>query len=660
MRTRAFFLQMLAAGVAAAGPLPPPVMEWRFENLAALNVSNYGNALDIETVREDGETALHVINRRSPKYPWKTPDGRIVKREVDTAWRVTSGRFAVAPGAAFAVKVRAKGTVSMAVASPPPCVVWHGRDGQPLTTRDAEGKNVPLVSAFPFGVSPERWTTTVKAGVVPDDAVSAVLQLSSDQPNILEGQSLTVEDVAYYERRDGSGWDFGDLEAPVPVRVSPSPCADLLSSVSIRVDDASGVDKASLRCALDGTDITARVVWNGSVFSYRPDAPWGKESLHEFTVSCADVKGNAGKSSCFVCFAEPCEGHAAATVRDDGMILLEGRPFFPISIASVRPCPLNGEDVERGVRELKEAGFNLLSSYMVRNAAKRQPDYDRMISACDRLGIKVVLEPALRTGAGREKRMLENILEGRRHPCTLGWSIGDDTAMHRTPDELRRDFLICKAIDPRALTEQADIAHYAGRYGPYAPYTDMFKAELYPIVEDVPKPDELPQIPRDLEFVYGDLAQMKLKNRCVVSIAQSFVGWTRWKRYPTYDEIRAQTFLAIANRSRGISYYTYYSPNGKGAASTRERVAELARVTTEVARLAEALASRDAPCQPKLEVVDGARTDAFGRPPVSCLLKETGLLVAASSAAETAEVRFVMPDGSSFTHVFARNGVLIR
>ena len=115
-----------AFGGAAVASLPPPKMDWRFGSDAkSLNAGNFGNALDIETVREGDGFALRVSNRRSPKYPWKTPDGRTVMREVDTAWRIESKTFDVKPGAEFAVRVRAScvDSVPMAVASPPPAVM---------------------------------------------------------------------------------------------------------------------------------------------------------------------------------------------------------------------------------------------------------------------------------------------------------------------------------------------------------------------------------------------------------------------------------------------------------------------------------------------------------------------------------------------------------
>ena len=76
--------------------------------------------------------------------------------------------------------------------------------------------------------------------------------------------------------------------------------------------------------------------------------------------------------------------------------------------------------------------------------------------------------------------------------------------------------------------------------------------------------------------------------------------------------------------------------------------------------MADALASRDAAHQPEIEIMSGPKVDAFGQPSISCLQKETGLVVAANSAAGQVAARFTMADGKTFTHVFERNGVLVR
>ena len=635
--------------VGAAG-LPKPVMDWGFSRqLDDYRPTNYGDQLAIAIVERDGARVLSIRNEKPP-----LPNGR----EPDTSFGLETDAFDVTAGAEFAVHVKARGTVRMQVPTPPPCVRWLGADGNPLTTVDAEGKTVPLAYDFCFETGSDRWQETLVRGVVPAEAKRAKLMLRCDQPNIVSGKWLEVAGVSYYERKEGFGWDFGDLEAPEVVRVTPSPCADLKAAVTFKAADRSALDKASFRCLLDGADVTAQVVWNGNSFSYRPPAPWAWHSFHEFVISLADAKGNRFEESRFVFFGEPCRGHAKGALRDDGMLLVDGKPFFPISIASVRECPLNGHDVAKGVADLKAAGFNVLGTYMVRDQEKAG-DYERFIRACDELGVKVWPEPAVRTGANRDRKLFETVLEGRRHPSTLAWCIGDDTAMHRTPGELKRDRLMVEAIDDRALTEQSDICHTAGRFGPYAFHTDVFKLENYPVRAATPQPDEMPAVVRDIELAYRDLKTFNVPPRCIVSILQAFSGWTAWHRFPTYEEVRAQTFLSIAARARGVSYYTYWSPNGNGAAGSAEQFETLSRVTREVERLLPHLTSRDAAVQPKMEIVAGPAKDAFAHASVTFLLKESGLLVAGSTAVEPVTARFTLPDGKTFEHVFSRNGVLI-
>ena len=80
----------------------------------------------------------------------------------------------------------------------------------------------------------------------------------------------------------------------------------------------------------------------------------------------------------------------------------------------------------------------------------------------------------------------------------------------------------------------------------------------------------------------------------------------------------------------------------------------------EVAALEEHLVSRDAKEQPKVDVLDGPKEVPFGFPPVTCLLKESGLLVAVNLAMDAVTVRITLPDGSTFDETLPRNGVSVR
>jgi len=649
MKNTAFACVVAVGAFRLLGAAPVPTYAWRFEkDLSAYGAQNYLDRLELSIAGETGARHLRVVGKGQPGT-----------REVDTCWTVTSDGFPVAAGRPFAVRTVAKGTVRMANAVPPPRIEWCDADGKALRSTDAKGDPCALTTPFPFQLKADRPLTTVVRGVVPAAACRARLILGSDQPNISAGKFLEVFSVDYFERAaTAPDFDFGDLEPPSVRRVSPSPTADLTAPVRVRVSDRSGVRRESVFVTLDGTNVTKDVVWDGDEFSYLPAGGWQRESFHELRVSAADAVGNEDVDSAFVCFTSTTVAHPVWRVRDDGVILKDGEPFFPISISSVRDCPLNGGDMNRAIGELKANGFNLVSTYAVRTPG-RPGLYEKLVDACGRNGVFFRPEPAPRTGDRHEPWLVDTVRVGRGEACTHSWEIGDDTGMHRTPAELRRDYLMCKAVDPDALTGQADISHVAGQYAPYAPWTDVFYSENYPIVEKTPQADELPRLALDLVNANGDLVRSGAKNRAIVSIVQYFSGWKRWQRFPTHEEVRAMTFLALAHRSRGVSYYTYFSPNGAGAASTRERLDTLFRVTREVAALSPRLCRRDAAVQPRLTVASGPATDAFARPPISFLQKEGGLLVAVNTAVEPVTATFAFADGKTLRHEFPRNGVLV-
>jgi len=159
---------------------------------------------------------------------------------------------------------------------------------------------------------------------------------------------------------------------------------------------------------------------------------------------------------------------------------------------------------------------------------------------------------------------------------------------------------------------------------------------------------------------YGDLRTGGAKTPCVVPLVQSFCGWKHWKRYPTKEELRAMTFLAIACRARGIAYYTYEaSKNGIGATSAPERFEELSDISREVSALSPHLVSRDAAVQPKVRIVEGPKKAPYGFPSITSLLKESGLLVAVNISTEPVKAVLSLPDGRNREISLARNGVFV-
>ncbi len=616
--------------------LPEPGRELagaRFNNgLGAWTLDNYRKLLAVETVGSGEDAALRLTN---------------VTSERDTAWSLKSPVFDATPGREFAVVVFARGKVSMrapfsknALATH---VAWLDAEGKPILAQDVDGKMRPSGLKFGFGSQGDAWIKTVVKGRFPENVRKSRVVLGCDAPDVAKDAYLEIRSVRVLEREDGGSWDFGDLEPPEIEPERMGPIADAQSPLRFRVDDASPLDRAAFTCVLDGKDVTADVRHvGGRLFEYAGASPLERGHVYILEVAAKDVYGNARKGSLPYWFGDAAT-KGLATVRDDGMTLLDGRPFFPIGIFSVRKGAFNGEDIDRAVRGLKDIGMNTLHRYMRRTVNGK--DYEDFLDACDRHGMRAVVEPTLRKYNDKthvdEQR--DTLVAGARHPSLLAWCIGDDTASHRQPAEVLTDHRLCHAIDNARLTTQADIASYEGRYQAYAKATDTMILEVYPFRAETPEPDGLARLVRDVNHAITDKKRAGAENRGVWALVQAFDGWTLWKRFPTLAEIRAMSYLSVIHGCRGVLYYTYLSGSKKhGVASDPKQFETLAAVTKELASLKDDLCARDAKEQPAVAVLSGPAKDLCGFPSVTCLLKDgpSGrLLLAANSTTEPVKAR---------------------
>ncbi|MBE6397820.1 MAG: hypothetical protein E7046_12530 [Lentisphaerae bacterium] len=616
-----------------------------FQNTDGFAFINYCNRLSMETVKHGGENALVFKNETAGK--------------IDTYWSLTTPRFRVHDGKIFAVKVRTKSDVQLRFTKPMPAILWYAADGKELLAQDALGQDSPVETPMPIRTSPTAYRDSAISDMVPEGAAFARVRICSDYPNMECGQSVAVSRIEYVEKEEGVPWVYDDLLPPKVERLTPSPNADFATPVSFRISDPSGVSKVAI--SLDGTDITERVVFKGDVATYAPPAPWAENSIHEFVFSVEDGRGNDALESRFVCFTRGKAAHEKVSVRDDGVVLRDGRPFFPIAIWGVKESPLHGNSISRTIMELKSAGFNMLSTYHGYFSQQGR----EMISVCDREGIKVFFEPGPRGGKGRDAAIRRAIMEGRSHPSVLGWCIGDDTAAHRIPDELARDRELIDAVDPAAIAGHADACGFSGPLARFARWTGMFVGEMYPMRNEKPQPEELAKVQKGIGIAYSDLQVGGAPTPCVVPLIQSFRGWGYWKRYPTKEELRAMTFLALASRGRGIAYYTYEPSviskrkGAEGAASTSERFAALARITRELTALSPQLVTRDAAVQPEVTIVEGPQKASYGFCSVKALLKECGLLIAVNISTESVKAVLSLPNGRKREVSLGRNGVFV-
>ena len=466
----------------------------------------------------------------------------------------------------------------------------------------------------------------------------ATLVPSADGSNVPTLRSVSIGDRVDDRFRVG-----GDDQAPKVsvVGAFAAPSRDASAPVELQINDASPLRWSTFKIAVDRTDATANaeIDFAKSRVSLTPpvDAPWSP-GLHSVAVELADVDGNSVDAQKYF-FVGDAPTTPRYTLRDDGATLIDGVPFFPIGIYGVSPYPSNGFDLDKAFADLKDAGFNFAQSYFDGRT-------DAFLAAAEKYGFKLWVGVD-----GPDERLLD---VERHSPAILAWYVGDDTAMYFTPEELRDRSDSLRAVDPTRLSTQADVvaAPEVSSYLLYADGTDAFLPEIYPFRRDEPEWGErsVAATLRDMRICRRDAALAGDGPKAIWPILQSFKGWG-WTRFPTFRELNATSFAALAAGANGIVWYTYGDqvepernlPN-YGSCVNPEVWTNLTTVSKRIASLQTVLVERTRlELQPSTTVLSGPELDPLGGPSVVSLLKVSDgaiTVIAVNASPEPVEVRF--------------------
>lgn len=342
------------------------------------------------------------------------------------------------------------------------------------------------------------------------------------------------------------------------------------------------------------------------------------------------------------------------SLRDDGVVLFDGKPFFPIGLYGIKKCAANGMSFDKALGDVKAAGFNTVQSYFATSADA----LSEFLDLADKHGLKVLVPSQPRIDGPTASS--GNVSANRDHPAVLGWYLADDTSGHHSPDSLAYRRRYVRYCDTDHITVQTDtpVISEMNRYAPYVGITEAFLPQIYYFGKFVPDGDGIAYVARDMRAVRAAICEAGNPVRSVWPILQHFRGWG-WKRFPTAAELRASVYAAIALGARGVMIYTYCGANEKneGIVSSPERWAEAAAVVGELAALSGDLTSRDAARQPVPVVLSGATTDALCQHSVCALLKSgpEPLLIAVNAANEPVRVRFGLACGAE--EIFERRAI---
>lgn len=584
--------------------------------------SNYKGNTQIAVGMEAGEMDFVVTCTRT--------------QACETAWGIFSQRLQLpASSVAYAVefKIRADRDWIKPVTSLPwwdNAISWYDPDGARIGHRrlNLEFRTGGFAS-FRF------------SGMAPTGAVQVVIQFGVDLPSLPPGEEVAVRDVAYTAFPEGCPVPsecVPDLRAPLVRSCFTSPSTDVNLPVVYEITDCTGVDWASVVVTDAVTKAAIPFTRMGDRITLRPSTAWMR-GRHLLDIAVRDVIGNAAVSRKVFLIGEAPKPQTV-TLRDDGMALVDGKPFFPVGIYGVHPHAFNSNDFRVAFRDLKLAGLNIGHSYTHRfdpemlAAAKK----NCMKLWTDGLGASRIGDPWF-LGTGRVDKSI------------LAWYIGDDTSSNTTPGELLDRDEAVRLLDGTRITCHADgvrAKEAKSNYQEYVNFADVFMPEIYPI--DGTRDERfVAEVCRDMDRCRADIRTYGdgQRPRGVWPILQCFHG-KGWLRYPTAQEMYAMSFAALIHGANGITWFMYGGEIGEGhnysgMFRTPEEWAAMTNITHRIATLAPVLLERTPSQPPVPEIVSGATTDPLGQPSVTMLLKRSGssvFVMAVNAATESVRARF--------------------
>lgn len=305
----------------------------------------------------------------------------------------------------------------------------------------------------------------------------------------------------------------------------------------------------------------------------------------------------------FVQARDPHVTSRLVTVRDDNMLIVEGKPFFPLGI-------YESPGSERAMQALVEAGFNLCNAGQpAPAAAKAVLDKARQYGL--RMWIPLSTQLDLSSDADKRRETLKTYADKLgSHPALLMWESIDEPAWgSRNADGLYEGYSLLRTLDqqhpiwtnhaPRNLISTLAYFNRA---------TDASGCDIYP----VPEPSGHSDLPNKTISVTGDETDKNVTavggEKPIFMVLQGF-GWAELGPaanhdkavMPTFEQSRFMAYDAIVHGSTGLLYWgTHYTRKPSPFFS------DLKSLISELAALQEVLASRSVTSSERASVAEPA------------------------------------------------------
>ena len=248
-------------------------------------------------------------------------------------------------------------------------------------------------------------------------------------------------------------------------------------------------------------------------------------------------------------------------LREDGVLLANEKPFFPIGLYSVP------ED-DAVMKELSEAGFNCVVWYSPRYYPAFSPSRARTyLDHLQRHGLKGILatpEPDLTNNKEAAEEFLEKMVVSlRTHPALLAWYLADEPH-HSTTDQkgFHQGYQRFCQFDPYHPATLVQQPASPTAYSWFAHAMDALMIDVYPRFTLDAGPENL-RYPDLIRHCMAAARQAGNKEKPVWYVPPAWTPrrWTPWRmrkyRLPTVQEQRTMVYTAIIHGAKGIVWFGF-------------------------------------------------------------------------------------------------------
>ncbi|MBE3577967.1 MAG: hypothetical protein IMX00_09805 [Limnochordales bacterium] len=239
-----------------------------------------------------------------------------------------------------------------------------------------------------------------------------------------------------------------------------------------------------------------------------------------------------------------CDASVASVVKigDDLTTLVNDELFFPIGTYHVASTDLG---------LIKELGFNFVVSPLV-SSQLDLPKLLEFMNEAERHGLKVLIEYS--ELVRNQRQMFTDIASLtsalRFHPATLGYYLVDEPGAGVSEDDMRKGYYAIKAADRLHPVFVLEVT--ASFFELHSRWTDIFSTDPYVIGSHV---DDIAGVGRATRQALAATRYTKPVWTAIQAHRAPSAGSTN--RWPTPDELRAMSYLALNHGAKGLIFYGY-------------------------------------------------------------------------------------------------------